>query len=163
MLRIATVSTALSLSAIAIGVLPGIAQPQRVPESGRPEFTPSPQSIVSTSVIGARVLDTTGKDRGEIEQLLIEPSSGHVRYAVLGLGGLAGVGERKVVVKWSDLRLRPDDVNPRRTIASIDPAAIDRAALWKARTDPVAPIPAAASPPTFPPGPVPPPAPGTRY
>lgn len=54
-------------------------------------------------IIGTRVKNTAGKDLGEIDQLLID-RNGKVSHVVIGVGGLAGVGEKKVVVPWSDLR-----------------------------------------------------------
>ena len=57
-------------------------------------------------IIGTRIKSTAGKDLGEVDQLLID-RNGKVSHVVIGLGGLAGVGEKKVVVPWSDLKFAP--------------------------------------------------------
>ena len=59
----------------------------------------------SSDIIGTRIKDAQGKNIGEVDQLLIDPESGRVTHAVIGLGGVLGVGEEKVVVPWSDLRM----------------------------------------------------------
>jgi sporulation protein YlmC with PRC-barrel domain len=58
-------------------------------------------------IIGTRIKNAEGKDLGEIDQLLIDTQTGKVSHVVVGLGGLAGVGEKKVVVPWSDLKFAP--------------------------------------------------------
>lgn len=57
-------------------------------------------------IIGTRIKSTAGKDLGEIDQLLID-RNGKVTHVVVGVGGLAGVGEKKVVVPWSELKFAP--------------------------------------------------------
>ena len=57
-------------------------------------------------IIGTRIKNAEGKDLGEIDQLLID-RNGKVTHAVIGVGGLAGVGEKKVVVPWSALKFAP--------------------------------------------------------
>jgi len=57
-------------------------------------------------IIGTRIKNTAGKDLGEIDQLLID-RNGKVTHVVIGLGGVAGVGEKKVVVPWSELKFAP--------------------------------------------------------
>jgi sporulation protein YlmC with PRC-barrel domain len=57
-------------------------------------------------IIGTRIKNTAGKDLGEIDQLLID-RNGKVSHVVIGVGGLAGVGEKKVVVPWSELKFAP--------------------------------------------------------
>jgi len=87
-------------------------------------------ALLSSSVIGARVKNREGKDLGEIDQLVIDPKTGQISHAILGLGGLAGVGETKVVVHWKALQLTADPSLPHRTIASVDQAAVERAPRW---------------------------------
>ena len=151
-----SVMAALAVSIVVVGASRGFAQPE-------PAFVVPAESVMSGSLIGERVTDTAGKHRGEIEQLVIEPKSGRISHVVLGVGGLAGLGESKMVVKWSDLRFRPDPAHPRRTIVSVDPSAIDRAPRWQRRTADRDVLPPAASPQTIPPGPAPPLPPGKRY
>jgi sporulation protein YlmC with PRC-barrel domain len=57
-------------------------------------------------IIGTRIKNVAGKDIGEIDQLLID-RNGKVTHAIIGMGGFAGVGEKKVVVPWSELKFAP--------------------------------------------------------
>jgi hypothetical protein len=154
MSTLVTVVAALTSCVLIFTVSPAFAQsrqsPRHSPQTAHPTFTPPPASLLSGAVIGARVKNAEGKDLGEIDQLVIDPSSGQVSHAVIGVGGLAGVGETKVVVKWSDLRFQPDPTNPRRTITAVDQAVVEAAPRWDRRAEEVPP---AASPTTIPPAP----------
>ena len=159
-----TVVAALTSSVLVFTVSPVFAQPRQSPETTHPTFTPAPASLLSRTVIGARVKNAEGKDLGEIDQLVIDLKSGQVSHAVIGVGGLAGVGETKVVVKWSDLRIQPDPNNPRRTITTVDQTVVDRAPRWDRRAEERDRVPPAASPTTtIPPAPAPRLTPGRQY
>ena len=95
-------------------------------------------------IIGTRIKSTGGKDLGEVDQLLID-RNGKVTHAVIGLGGVAGVGEKKVVVPWTDLKFAPVTEGKKNAI-TMDEARLERAPRYErsARSD-VAP---AASPDT---------------
>jgi sporulation protein YlmC with PRC-barrel domain len=82
----------------------------------------------SKNFIGMRIKNDQGKDIGEVDNLLIDPQSGKVSHVVVGYGGLAGVGEKKVVVPWSDLKLTRDGNKP---VATMDQAKLDSAPRWE--------------------------------
>ena len=79
-----------------------------------------------------RVKNAQGKDVGEIDQLLID-RTGKVSRVVVGAGGLAGVGEKKVVVSWSDLRFAPG-TDVRKAVVMIDQAKLDQAPRYERST-----------------------------
>ena len=120
------------------------------PEASRQPVGAPSDVLLSSTVIGARVKNREGKDLGEVDQLLIEPKTGQVTHAVLGLGGLAGVGETKVVVDWTEIQFSADPSLPRRTIASVDQAAVERAPRWNVDESGARERTPAASPPTSP-------------
>jgi len=94
-------------------------------------------------IIGTRIKNAAGKDLGEIDQLLID-RNGKVTHVVIGLGGVAGVGEKKVVVPWSELKFAPVTEGKKNAI-TMDEAKLESAPRYDrtaARSD-VAP---AASP-----------------
>jgi sporulation protein YlmC with PRC-barrel domain len=126
-----------------------VAQPRPFGDAARPAFTMPADTLLSARLIGARIKNADGKDLGEIDHLIINAKTGQISHAVIGVGGLAGIGESKRVVQWSDLRIQPDPVNPWRSVASIDQSVVDRAPLWPARAEGRDPVPA-ASPPTTP-------------
>jgi sporulation protein YlmC with PRC-barrel domain len=93
-------------------------------------------------IIGTRIKNAEGKDLGEVDQLLID-RSGKVSHVVIGVGGLAGVGEKKVVVPWSDLKFAPVTAGKKNAI-TMDAAKLEQAPRYdrSARSD----APPAASP-----------------
>ena len=87
-------------------------------------------------IIGTRIKNAEGKDIGEIDQLLIDTQTGKVTHAVVGLGGLMGVGEKKVVVPWSDLKFASAAEGKKNAI-TMDQAKLESAPRYErsARTD----------------------------
>lgn len=67
-------------------------------DKNRATWAPDQGSFETSQLIGTRVRTADGKDIGEIEQLIVSTQDGKVSHAVIGLGGLAGIGERKVAV-----------------------------------------------------------------
>jgi sporulation protein YlmC with PRC-barrel domain len=76
-------------------------------------------------IIGTRIKSVDGKDLGEVDQLLID-RNGKVSYVVIGLGGVAGVGEKKVVVPWSDLKFAPV-TEGKKNANTMDAAKLEKA------------------------------------
>jgi hypothetical protein len=97
-------------------------------------------------IIGTRIKNTAGKDLGEIDQLLID-RNGKVSHVVVGLGGVAGVGEKKVVVPWSELKFAPVAAGKKNAI-TMDEARLESAPRYD-RTD-VAPAASPRTPPNSP-------------
>jgi sporulation protein YlmC with PRC-barrel domain len=112
----------------------------------RATWAPEGGAVESSKIIGMKVKNTQGKDVGEIAQLVVNPADGKVTHAVLGKGGVLGVGEQKVALPWSDVKIQPDTENRTRWIAVVDQAKLDGAPKYEARRD-TAP---AASPATAP-------------
>jgi sporulation protein YlmC with PRC-barrel domain len=112
----------------------------------RSTWAPEAGAVEAGKIIGMKVKNTAGKDVGEIAQLIVNPADGKVTHAVLGKGGVLGVGEQKVALPWSDVKVQPDTENRNRWIAVVDQAKFDGAPKYEARRD-TAP---AASPATAP-------------
>jgi hypothetical protein len=53
----------------------------------------------------AHVKNLQDQDIGEINQVLIDPSSGRIRFVVLDVGGFLLMGETSVAVPWGALRI----------------------------------------------------------
>jgi sporulation protein YlmC with PRC-barrel domain len=60
--------------------------------------------VEHNELIGTRIKNTEGKEIGKIERLLIDPQTGRITHVVVGLGGFLGVGEKNVVVPWSEIK-----------------------------------------------------------
>lgn len=67
--------------------------------SSQDELT-SAQPMKLSKLMETKVKSKSGEDLGELEDLLINPQTGKVDYAVLGRGGFLGIGEKLVPVPW---------------------------------------------------------------
>ena len=54
--------------------------------------------LSSTSIQGTNVINLRGESLGEIQDLMIDPQSGRVTYAVLDFGGFLGIGDKLFAV-----------------------------------------------------------------
>ena len=60
-------------------------------------------------MVGGDVLDARGENIGRIEHIVIDATHGRIAYAVLGRGGVFGIGETLFAVPWSAIAF--DDVH----------------------------------------------------
>lgn len=94
------------------------------PMKDRAAFTVDSAHMDSKHLIGMKVTTPDDKNVGEIDQLIVKTSDGKISHAVIGLGGFVGLGERHVVVPWSDVKIRNDRKD---MVAVIDRAILDNA------------------------------------
>ena len=59
--------------------------------------------IAAEKVIDTNVYDPQGEKLGDVDDLMIDKTSGRVAYAVLSFGGFLGVGDKKFPLPWSIL------------------------------------------------------------
>jgi hypothetical protein len=59
--------------------------------------------VSSQDMEGAAVFDPNGEEIGEIDHLMIDRTSGRVRYAVMAFGGFLGLGHSHYPLPWSSL------------------------------------------------------------
>ncbi|AWB50617.1 photosystem reaction center subunit H (plasmid) [Gemmobacter aquarius] len=65
----------------------------------------SGHSLVSSDdVVGTEVYNTSGEHIGAIDHVMIDKISGKIAYAVMGFGGVLGIGEEHYPVPWAALR-----------------------------------------------------------
>lgn len=62
----------------------------------------------ASKLIGASVKNSAGEDLGKIEDIVMEPQGGRVRYAVLSFGGFLGVGDKWFAVPWRYMTIEFD-------------------------------------------------------
>ncbi len=60
--------------------------------------------IAAEKVNGTDVYNLEGDKLGEVEDIMLDKSSGHVAYAVLSFGGFLGMGEKHYPLPWSTLK-----------------------------------------------------------
>ena len=106
------------------------------------------------SILGKKVQSLKGDDLGRVVDVLAD-NSGRVRVAIIEFGGFLGVGNRRIPVDWSLLRVDPKDAEKPLTLIASE-KKLQSAPEYKDATHPsalMAPqVPAAApSPPPAPP------------
>jgi sporulation protein YlmC with PRC-barrel domain len=80
--------------------------------AGVGSVTPTPQENVmnttalvsSSDVNGTEVYSRDGTYIGSIDHLMIDKQSGKVAYAVMGFGGILGIGQDHHPIPWSKLQ-----------------------------------------------------------
>jgi PRC-barrel domain len=60
-----------------------------------------PGLLLGSEIKGSKVTNLQNEKIGEIEELLVEPASGLIRFAIIGVGGFLGLGETRVAVPWT--------------------------------------------------------------
>jgi len=81
-----------------------------------------------SELVGLAVKNREEEALGEINEIVVDLHEGRVAYAILGVGGYLGMGEKEVAVPWSAL-----DLKPRLEVAIID---ADKKSLEKLAFDP---------------------------
>ena len=56
--------------------------------------------LAASEIKRARVTNFQNQDIGDIDEMLIEPNTGQIRFAVVSVGGFLGLGSTKVAVPW---------------------------------------------------------------
>ncbi len=63
----------------------------------------------ASKIIGTDVRSADGEEIGDIKEIVIDPRSGNVAYAVVSFGGVLGVGDKLFAVPWKALKLDNKD------------------------------------------------------
>jgi sporulation protein YlmC with PRC-barrel domain len=64
-------------------------------------------AIRAKKVIGSGVKDNSGSQIGKIEDIVLDKMSDNVMFAVVGFGGVLGMGEKYHPIPWSTLSYDP--------------------------------------------------------
>jgi hypothetical protein len=105
------------------------------------------------SILGKKVQSLKGEDLGRVVDVLAD-NGGRVRVAIIEFGGFLGVGNRRIPVDWSLLRVDPNDADKPLTLIASE-KKLQSAPEYKDTTHPKAlmapPVPAAPPTPPAPP------------
>jgi hypothetical protein len=124
---------------------PKPAQPApAAPPAGAPVVpTPSvvdavvkPLDAPVVSILGKKVQGLNGEDLGRVVDVLAD-NSGRVRVAIIEFGGFLGVGNRRIPVDWSLLRVDPNDADKPLTLITSE-QKLQSAPEYKDTTQPKA-------------------------
>jgi sporulation protein YlmC with PRC-barrel domain len=61
--------------------------------------------ISSRALVGTAVKNQQGEKVGDIRELMIDPESGRIVYAVMASGGVLGMGEKNLAVPWETFKV----------------------------------------------------------
>jgi len=78
----------------------------------------------ASKIIGASVKSPAGEGLGDIKELVLDPESGQVVYAVVSYGGVMGMGDKLFAIPWKALKWLRD-----KEYYTLD---VDKATLSKA-------------------------------
>jgi sporulation protein YlmC with PRC-barrel domain len=82
----------------------------------------------ASTVIGANVHNRSDEEVGSIKDLVIDPSSGRVRYAALSFGGFLGFGDKLFAIPWQAFECRRDkETADYRIVLNIDETTLKEA------------------------------------
>jgi hypothetical protein len=74
---------------------------------------PYPSLLAGSEIKGANVKNPQNETIGDIDELLIEPASGHVRFAVVSVGGFLKMGATKVAIPWGTFQITKEGETPK--------------------------------------------------
>jgi sporulation protein YlmC with PRC-barrel domain len=67
------------------------------------------QAIRANKVIGTAVKDSQGDNIGKVEDIVLDKTSNNIMFAVVGFGGILGMGEKFHSVPWTVLNYDEKD------------------------------------------------------
>jgi len=70
-------------------------------------FASSP--VKASSMIGTDVCNPKGENLGEIKEVVIDPGTGRVAYAVVSFGGFLGMGKKLFAIPFSAFEFDADE------------------------------------------------------
>lgn len=70
-------------------------------------FSQSPMK--ASSIIGTNVVNKQQENLGDIKEMVIDPQTGKVAYAVVSFGGFLGMGEKLFAIPFSAFAYNPSE------------------------------------------------------
>jgi sporulation protein YlmC with PRC-barrel domain len=120
---------ALAFLTLAAGAVPALADDIFLTEQKPTEY------LAKDRLIGVNVHDGDGKVIGDVEDLVVDGDN-RIIGAIIGVGGLLGVGERKVAVSLSSLNIEATDKGIVITMPAATKDALTAAPIYKRANPP---------------------------
>lgn len=70
---------------------------------------PGPRIMSASTLEGDEIVNRQGEKLGDLEEIMLDVSTGRIAYAVLAAGGFLGLGEKYFAIPWSALTLDPEN------------------------------------------------------
>jgi sporulation protein YlmC with PRC-barrel domain len=91
--------------------------------------------LLSTeTLLGSDVKNSQAQDVGNLKQLMVDPHTGRVMYAVVAMGGFLGMGEKTVIVPWNALEVARDG---KSLVLNVSPQMLQQAPAYEKGKEPV--------------------------
>jgi len=119
-----------ALTAVAQTQKPAQTPPKAAPADTTPAQARGTLMVERASkVIGGKVTNAAGEDLGKIEEVVINPTTGSIQYAVLSFGGIMGLGDKLFALPWT--LIKPTNVPEGRKdytfLLNVDKAKLEKA------------------------------------
>jgi hypothetical protein len=72
-----------------------------------------PAFLTTSDIKGVNVVNLQNENIGDIDDLLIEAGSGHIRFATVSVGGFLGIGSTRVAVPWGAFVITKENNKPK--------------------------------------------------
>jgi sporulation protein YlmC with PRC-barrel domain len=66
----------------------------------------------AAEVVGADVRNLANEDLGQIDDVIVDPKTGDLNFAIVSHGGFLGLGEKQIAVPWRELRVTESGETP---------------------------------------------------
>src|SRR3990172_4561231 len=76
--------------------------------------------LATTSIIGNKVINTSGEQLGTIKELMIDLEDGQIAYAVLSFGGFLGLGDKLFAIPLEALTFGSRSSEDQTVILDVD-------------------------------------------
>lgn len=70
------------------------------------------KTVRASEVIGMNIYNPQGEDVAEVNDVVLDPNTGKVRYAAVTYGGFLGIGDEMFAVPWEAFQCTQDPDNP---------------------------------------------------
>jgi sporulation protein YlmC with PRC-barrel domain len=91
--------------------------------------------LLSTeTLLGSDVKNPQGQDVGDLKQLMLDPHTGRVMYAVVAMGGFLGMGGKTIIVPWNALEVAR---NGKSLVLNVAPQMLQQAPAYEKGKGPV--------------------------
>lgn len=70
------------------------------------------KTVRVSEVIGMNIYNPQGEDVGEVNDIVLDPNTGKLRYAAVTYGGFLGIGDKMFAVPWEAFQCARDTDDP---------------------------------------------------
>jgi len=107
------------------------------PTEASSSLAPTKMLYMGSDLRSRSIENPDGQKVATMKELVVDPRSGRVSYAVLSVGGTLGAGEKMIAVPWEALKSLPDVNNPKleRLTLSTTKEKLEKAPEFTATTE----------------------------